>query len=78
MSQRLNDSRIQSVSVLLNHHLGRFHHREHRVALLEFQFISAAASDRALDEILADAYDYMRHHVAKMNLFYLSLQFVSG
>jgi len=33
---------VKRGSVLLDHHLGRFHHGDDRVALFEFQFVGCA------------------------------------
>lgn len=65
-------------SIFLNHHLGSFHHRSNGVALFEFEFIGAAARDRALDQIVSDSNRDEGHHVAQLNLFDYSAQFVSG
>jgi hypothetical protein len=65
-------------SVILNHYLSRFDHCGDGVALFEFEFVGAAASDGALDEVVADPNDYMGHNIAQLNFFDFSTQFVSG
>ncbi len=49
---------------LLDHHFGSLHDGSHCVALFQFQFISAAASNDAFDEVLANTNDDVRHHIS--------------
>jgi len=65
-------------SVFLNHHFSGFYDGSNGVALFEFQFVGAAPRYGTLDEIFADSYDHMSHHVAQLNFFDLSAEFVSG
>jgi hypothetical protein len=64
-------------SVFLNHHFASFNNRGDRVAFFQFEFVSAAAGNGALNEVIADPDDHMRHDVAKLNFFDGSTQFVS-
>jgi len=65
-------------SVFLNHDLGRFNHRADGVTLFQLEFVGAATSDGALDEIVPDPNDHMGHDIAQLNFFDFSTQFVSG
>lgn len=65
-------------SILLNHDFGSLDDGDDGITLLEFEFVSAAACDRALDQILADPDDHMSHDVAQLKFFNLSTQLVSG
>jgi hypothetical protein len=65
-------------SVLLNHHLGGFDHSRDRVALLELEFVGAAACDGTLNEIVSDPHDHVGHDIAELDFFDFSTQFVSG
>jgi len=64
--------------IFLDHDLGGFDHGADRVTLLEFEFVGAAARDGALDQVVADPNDHMRHDIAELNFFDFSTQFVSG
>jgi len=65
-------------SIFLNHYLGSFHHGSDGVAFFELELIGAASRDRALDQIVSDSNRDEGHHVAQLNLFDYSAQFVSG
>jgi hypothetical protein len=65
-------------SVLLNHHLGSFDYSSNSIALFEFEFVSTATGDGALDQIISDANDDMGHDVAELNFFDLTAQFVAS
>ena len=67
----------EAPSVLLNHHFGRLHDGCRRVALLKLQLIGAATGNDALDEVVANANDDVRHYVSQDDLFDLTAQFVS-
>jgi hypothetical protein len=78
-SDHLEDcGRAVKRSILLNHHFSCFDHGGDRVALLEFEFVGAAASDGALNEVVADPNHDMGHDIAELNFFDFSTQFVSG
>lgn len=51
-------------SVLLDHYFRSLNDSENRVSLFEFQLIGAAPGNGALDEIVADTDDNVRHDVA--------------
>ena len=70
--------RAVKLSVLLNHYLGRFDDGRDSVAFLELKFVGTAASNRALNQVIADSYDHVSHDVAQLNFFDGSTQFVSG
>ena len=65
-------------SVFLDHDFGRFYNGRDGVALLELEFIRAAARDCAFNQVIADPNSNEGHHIAKLNLFDRSAQFVSG
>jgi hypothetical protein len=56
-------------SVLLNHHLGGFYDGGDCVPFFQFEFVSAAAGDGTLNQVVSDTNDHMRHDIAKLNLF---------
>jgi hypothetical protein len=62
----------------LNHHLSGFDDDGDGVTFVELEFVSAAARDDALNEILPDPNDNIGHDIAELNLFNCSAQFVSG
>jgi hypothetical protein len=62
----------------LNHHLSGFDDGGDGVTFVELEFVSTAARDDALNEILPDPNDNMSHDIAELNLFNCSAQFVSG
>jgi hypothetical protein len=70
--------RAVKLSVLLNHYLGRFDHGGDSVAFFELKFVSTAASNCTLNQVIADSYDHVSHDVAQLNFFDGSTQFVSG
>ena len=70
--------RAVSGSVLLNHHLGSFDYSSNGIALFEFEFVSTAAGDGALDQIVSDANDDVGHDVAEFDFLDLTAQFVAS
>jgi hypothetical protein len=70
--------RAVMMSIFLNHHFGSFHHGGDGIALFELEFVGASARDRAIDQIVSDSNRDEGHHVAQLNLFDCSAQFVSG
>lgn len=56
-------------SVLLNHHFGGFDNSGDGIALLELEFVSAAAGDGTLNETVADTDDHVSHDIAQLNFF---------
>jgi hypothetical protein len=62
----------------LNHHLSGFDDGGDGVTFVELEFVSTAARDDALNEILPDPNDNISHDIAELNLFNCSAQFVSG
>jgi hypothetical protein len=73
-----NRERAMKGSVLLDHHFSSFDDGGYRVALLELEFVSTAAGDGALNEVVADPNDHMGHDIAQLNFFNFSTQFVSS
>ena len=69
---------VRWFSVLLNHDFGSFDHGADGVALLEFEFVGAAAGDCALNQVLSDANHHVSHDIAELNFFDFSTQVVSG
>ena len=63
-------------SILLNHHFSGLDDSADRIAFLELEFVSTATSDGALDEIVTNPDNHMRHDVAKLNVFDRSTQFI--
>jgi len=64
-------------SVLLNHHFRCFDNGGDRIAFFKLEFIGTAAGYNALDEIVANPNNHMRHNITELNFFDLSTQFVS-
>ena len=73
-----NRKRRVGRSVFLNHDLGSLDHRRHGVPFFQLQFICAAPSDDALNQIVPHAHDHMRYDVAPLNLFDTSTEFVTS
>jgi hypothetical protein len=48
------------------------------VTFLELEFVSAAARDDALNEIVPDPNDNRSHDIAELNFFDFSAEFVSS
>jgi hypothetical protein len=65
-------------SVLLDHHFSSFDDSGYGVALLELEFVGTAAGDGALNEVVTDSNNHMRHDIAQLNFFNFSTEFVSG
>lgn len=65
-------------SVVLNHYFSSLNECEGRVSLFEFQFVSAAASDPALDKIVSYPRDDMGHDIAQLDFPNCCSEFVSG
>jgi hypothetical protein len=65
-------------SVFLNHYFSSLNDCEDRVSLFEFQFVSAASSDRALDKIVSYPHDDMGHDITQLDFFNCSSEFVSA
>ena len=55
-------------STLLNHHLGRFDDDLNGIALLQSQFLGAIARNHALDEIVPNLDDNVRHDIAHLDV----------
>lgn len=64
-------------SIFLNHHFGCFYNSRDRITLFRVEFVSTAAGYSALNEIVANPDNYMRHNITELNFFDLSTQFVS-
>jgi len=56
-------------SILLNHDFGSFDNSGNGIAILQFEFIGAAAGDCALDKVVPDTNNHMGHHITQLNLF---------
>jgi len=65
-------------SIFLNHHLSGFDDGGNRVTFLKLEFVSAAARDNALDQVIADPDDNVSHDIAELKLFNFPAQFVSS
>jgi hypothetical protein len=59
-----NRQRAMKGSVLLDHHFSSFDDSGYGVALLELEFVGTAAGDGALNEVVTDSNNHMRHDIA--------------
>jgi hypothetical protein len=73
-----NRGRALTRSVLLNHDFGGLDYSADRVALLELQFVGAAAGDCTFDQIVAYPHHHVGHDIAQQNFFDFSAQFISS
>ena len=65
-------------SVLLDHNLGSFNNRNDGITFFEFQLVGATSGDGAFDEIVPHSDDDVSHHIAQLDFFDCSTEFVSG
>ena len=65
-------------STLLNHHLGRFDDDLNGIALLQSQFLGAIARNHALDEIVPNLDDNVRHDIAHLDVLDRTRELISS
>ena len=68
MVQRAKIWRENVSSALLNHHLGRFNDDLNGITLLQSEFLGAIARNHALDQIVPNLDDNVRHDIAHLDV----------
>lgn len=64
--------------ILLKHHFRGFNDRGDGIADLELHVFSAASRDHAIDEVVANPDNDMRHHVSEFKFFNFADEVVSS